>query len=86
MRNERERRCDASVAFKWLFDEDYSNEARALYLQWRNEQTQIIAPTWFMFEITNILYQRIRRGDLMLDAAQSALDELQASPHRSDRL
>lgn len=57
---------DASVAFKWLIYEEYSDEARSLLLQWRTEQIDILAPSWFMFEIVNILYKYIRRGELTL--------------------
>ena len=70
---------DASVAFKWVVEEEYSEEAWLLLVQWRNEQTQVIAPTWFLFEVSNILYQRVRRGHLTLDAATSMLSELQAA-------
>ena len=70
---------DANIAFKWIVDEEYSHEARALFLNWRSEQTQVMAPTWFLFEIVNIFYQRIRRGHLTLDAATRMMVELQAA-------
>ena len=70
---------DASVAFKWIVEEEYSEEAWLFLVKWRNEQTQVIAPTWFLFEISNILYQRVRQGHLTLDAATGMLSELQAA-------
>ena len=70
---------DSSVAFKWVVEEEYSDEARVLLRQWWNEQVQVYAPTWFLFEISNILYQRIRRGHLTLDAATRIMVELQAA-------
>lgn len=70
---------DSSVAFKWIVEEEYSDEAWVLLSKWRNEQTHVMAPTWFLFEISNILYQRIRRGHLTLDGATRMLTELRAA-------
>ena len=62
---------DASLSFKWMVEEEYTAESRAMLIQWRNGQSRMLVPSWFLFEIVNALYQRIRRGELTTgDAAQ----------------
>ena len=68
---------DASVAFKWIFPEEHSGEARSLLNQWINNHTTILVPAWFMFEIVNILYKHIRRNALTLQAAFLLIEEMQ---------
>ena len=68
---------DASFAFKWIVDEVYSHEARAMLSQWRSADTLIMAPSLFFYEIANALYRRVRRGEFTLREATLRFRELQ---------
>ncbi len=50
---------DASVAFKWLAEEEGSDEAFALLAQ-----TELSAPILIMHEIANGLWKKIRREEI----------------------
>lgn len=50
---------DASVAFKWLVDEEYSRDARA----WLS-RASMAAPPLLLVELGNALWKRVRRGEL----------------------
>lgn len=63
---------DASVAVKWLFDEDYSAKADAL-LRAGAEEYAIFAPPILPSEITNAVYKRFRQKAITLAAAERAL-------------
>jgi predicted nucleic acid-binding protein len=60
---------DASVALKWLVPEDGSDAARALLA----EADTLVAPELFAAECTNILWKKVRRGELQTDEAVYAL-------------
>lgn len=67
---------DASVAVKWVIDEDFTEEARRLL---RDSAGQpLVAPPHLFSKVTNALYQRLRRGDLTFDELSEALDQLQS--------
>ena len=66
---------DASVALKWVIEEDGSEEAGALLL----EET-LAAPDLLMIECANVLWAKARRGALTRDLARTALAALQATP------
>ena len=68
---------DASPAFKWVVEEEYTAESRAMLIQWRSGQTRMLVPSWFLFEIVNGLYQRIRRSELTTDEAAQLIDAVQ---------
>ena len=68
---------DASFAFKWVVDEEYAFEARSVLSQWRVTDTQILAPSLFLYEITNALYGRARRGELTSDEIAARFSQLQ---------
>jgi predicted nucleic acid-binding protein len=65
---------DTSVTLKWIIDEDGSDKATALLSKWFIEGTVILAPVLLMYEVTNAIYQHVRRGELYLDDARQALD------------
>lgn len=65
---------DASVAVKWVIEEDFSDRAEALLRQTTANDEPLIAPPHFTAEVINALYQRVRRSQ-----ANVALTELQAS-------
>ena len=62
----------ASVAVKWLFDEDDSAKADAL-LRAGAEEYAIFAPPILPSEITNAVYKRFRQKAITLAAAERAL-------------
>ena len=55
---------DASVAFKWLVEEENSDKATALTRLWDDEGTHLAAPPLMPFEVANALHRRVVRGDL----------------------
>jgi predicted nucleic acid-binding protein len=71
---------DASVAAKWIFTEQYSDQARALLHGALQAAEPVIAPPLLPIEVTNILRQRVRRSDLTPDEAQERLAAFLALP------
>ena len=71
---------DASVAIKWFLSEELQREALALLEQ----DHHFIAPDLLMAEVGNILWKRIRRGEMEpMEAAQvlKGLRELDLEVH-----
>jgi predicted nucleic acid-binding protein len=64
---------DASVAVKLFVEEEYSNQARDLLKSSWQAGTPVIAPPHFRSEVTNAIYQRLRRSDLTEDEAAEAI-------------
>jgi predicted nucleic acid-binding protein len=72
---------DASVAVKWILDEERSDRAIALYEATAKATQPIVAPPLLPLEVTNILRQRMRTRDgLSLVAATQHLDDFLALP------
>ena len=61
---------DASVAIKWIFEEEFSAEARALL----DEPDVPIAPALLLMEAGSALWRRRRRGELTSDEVQRLFD------------
>lgn len=66
---------DASVAIKWLLEEDGSEAARRLLAE-----ELLIAPDFLVLECANILWAASRRGRLTAERAGTALTAMQALP------
>jgi len=62
---------DASIAFKWLVEEDHTTEAEALLQDCLRLSHPLLAPPHLTAEVTNALHQRTRRQ-------QHALTEIEA--------
>src|SRR3982074_700540 len=60
---------DASIAVKWVVEEEGSEDARTLLGRWLEAGIQPLAPSWFTCEIANILYRKALRGDLTFEDA-----------------
>jgi predicted nucleic acid-binding protein len=74
---------DASLAIKVVVREPDSDKADALFAQWSNEGTHLIAPAFFDVETDSILRQKvILRQDLTPAQAEAAFIVLQALPIR----
>ena len=67
---------DASVALKWVLQETDSERAIMLLDKWINENKQMIAPALFTYEVTNIIYRQIGKGQLTFDEATLGLRKL----------
>jgi predicted nucleic acid-binding protein len=65
---------DASVALKWVLDEPDSEAALAL------RQEELIAPGLWLAEAANVLWRRVRMGDLTINQARTRFSELRAGP------
>ncbi len=66
---------DASVALKWVIEEDGSDRAGALLLE-----EPLAAPDLLVVECANVLWAKARRGVLTRDLARAALSAIQAAP------
>lgn len=70
---------DASLAIKWLVEEEYSDVARALSSDWESSGVKTFAPAILMpAEVANALHRRVVRGELDLQTAARLLDDLLA--------
>ena len=67
---------DASVAFKWLVEEENPDKATALTRLWDDEGTQLAAPSLMPFEVANALHRRVVRGDLEVEVAADLMQDL----------
>lgn len=65
---------DASIAVKWVVEEDGTSEALAL-----RRRTKPIAPELLAAECANILWKKVQRGELSRDEAYLAARLLQAA-------
>lgn len=70
---------DTSIVIKWVLDEPDSAIALALLRKWIGEGTVIRAPALLTYEVTNALYQRVRKGELSFDKAKQALTDVFSS-------
>ena len=53
---------DASVALKWVIEEDGTDEALDLWDWWQAGGERVVAPPIFRAEVANALRQIVRRG------------------------
>ena len=70
---------DASLAFKWLVAEVHSEKAESLAEVWNDKGIQTIAPYFMSAEVTNILRQRVRRGEIRLEEGLRLIEKLLSS-------
>ncbi len=66
---------DASVALKWVCDEEGSDRAAALL-----DGRPLAAPSFWLVEAANALWRREQRGELALAEAEERIDELRRAP------
>ena len=55
---------DASLAVKWLIEEDDSDKAHAVLQSWVAQDITRMAPHFMPFEVANALHRRVLRGEL----------------------
>ena len=62
---------DASLAFKWIVSEPYSDAATTKLQEWVGSRTRVLAPGRMAFKVANALHKRVLRAEL--DAEQAEL-------------
>ena len=66
---------DASVAVKWIFEEQDSDRAQALAVDTVRRGEQLVAPHLLPFEVVNAIHQRARRQTMHAETLNSLIDE-----------
>lgn len=64
---------DTSIAIKWVIEEPDSAKALALLTDWSRAGKKLLAPALLTYEITNAIYQRVRKRELTAERAREAL-------------
>jgi predicted nucleic acid-binding protein len=64
---------DANIAVKWAVMEEDSHIAERLLTEWNLQSTRIIVPALFLYEISNILWKKVRRDVLAFSRAKQAM-------------
>ncbi len=67
---------DASVATKWLIEEEFSEQADALAIESRASDEPMVGPPHLQAEVSNNIFQRVRGGVLTLGEGQDKLHDL----------
>lgn len=67
---------DASLAIKWLVEEDDSDKAQALLQSWVSQDVARIAPFLMPFEVANGLHRRVLRGELNINHGTRMMAQL----------
>ena len=70
---------DASLAFKWLVEEEHSDRAHAILQSWESRDARMTAPHLMAVEVTNALHRRVVRGELTVEAATDLIVSLLSS-------
>lgn len=65
---------DASIAIKWIFEEEGTQEALAL-----RDRASLIAPDLLVSECANALWKKVRKGELSDDEALLAARVLESA-------
>jgi predicted nucleic acid-binding protein len=67
---------DTNVAVKWVLKEPDSGIAQALLAEWIDKEITLLAPGLFAYEMANILYKNVRKGEISLERAKYALSKV----------
>ena len=67
---------DASVAIKWVLPERDQGMALRLQERYQEEELDLVAPYLLIAEVGNVLWKRMRRGDLKAAAARRCFEQL----------
>jgi predicted nucleic acid-binding protein len=74
--------ADANLALKIVLHEPDSARARALWAEWNAQQSLIIAPTLWGYEVTSVVRKRVHRGLLPPDMARETFVAVHQLPVR----
>lgn len=66
---------DASLALKWLVEEEASDKAEAVLEDCDRRGTTLVAPYLMPFEVVNALHGRVRRGELTVEQSSSLVED-----------
>ena len=64
---------DSSIAISWLLEDSNSHVAQELLDEWIDNEIIILAPALLAYEVTNIIHQNARRGEIRLERAREIL-------------
>lgn len=67
---------DASLALKWVLDEQDSFAAVHLLNSWTDQGTKLIAPALFTYEVANTLHRQAIKGKITYDEAKQGLADI----------
>jgi predicted nucleic acid-binding protein len=67
---------DASVAVKWILPEPEHEQADAILRAYQDEKLDLLAPYLLVSEVANVLWKRLRRGELSAGAASRCFEQL----------
>jgi predicted nucleic acid-binding protein len=67
---------DASVAVKWILPEEGQAQALRLQEMYQDEELDLVAPYLLISEVGNVLWKRVRRGELTSLAAHRCYEQL----------
>lgn len=67
---------DTSIVVKWALNESDSPKALALLESWTKENTVVLAPAILAYEITNAIYQHVRRNEIDIQKAQQLVTRI----------
>lgn len=68
---------DASVVVKWFVTEPDAERARALITP--DTAVELQAPDFLMIECANVIWNKVRRGEMLADTAEPSLRALQSA-------
>ena len=69
---------DASLAVKWLVEEEDSEKAHALSSHWADSGVKVAAPYVMLAEVSNALHRKVVGGEIALESATGILENLSA--------
>ena len=67
---------DASVAVKWILKEEAQSQALRLQEMYQDEELDLVAPYLLISEVGNVLWKRVRRGEMTDSSAHRCFDQL----------
>ena len=73
---------DTSLAVRWLVQGEYSDEALALLAEWERTQTEMVAPTYVLYEVTATLRFYVHQNVIDEEYGFGALGRLRQLPLR----
>ena len=76
--NESPKVVDASLAVKWLVEEEDSEKAHALSNHWADSGVKVAAPYVMLAEVANALHRKVVGGEIELESATGILENLSA--------
>lgn len=71
---------DASLALMWVLEDEFSESARGLALEWVRQQAKLLAPPLFRAEVTSVIRREVHRRVIRQERAEAALTESFAWP------